>query len=136
MARNTPDVRDEAYLRILRVLEEHPEASQRDLAERLGMSLGGVNYCLKALMERGLVKLENFQNSRHKFKYVYVLTPSGLAQRVALTGRFLKRKMGEYKALEAEIELLKAEVRSAEGSATGLAAGTRSDAESRQAVRS
>lgn len=127
MARNTPDVRDEAYLRILRVLEEHPEASQRDLAERLGMSLGGVNYCLKALMERGLVKLENFQNSRHKFKYVYVLTPAGLAQRVALTGRFLKRKMAEYKALEAEIEQLKAEVQSAEGAATGGA---------RQAVRS
>jgi EPS-associated MarR family transcriptional regulator len=119
MPRNTPDVRDEAYLRILRLLEEHPEASQRDLAERLGMSLGGVNYCLKALMERGLVKLENFQNSRHKFKYVYVLTPAGLAQRVSLTGRFLRRKMAEYKALEAEIEQLKAEVQLAERADAG-----------------
>ena len=111
MARNTSDVRDEASLRMLRLLEEHPEASQRDLAERLGMSLGGVNYCLKALMERGLVKLENFQSSRHKFKYVYVLTPAGLAQRVSLTGQFLRRKMAEYQALELEIEQLKSEVR-------------------------
>lgn len=117
MARNTPDVRDEAYLRILRVLEEHPEASQRQLAERLGMSLGGVNYCLRALMERGLVKLENFQNSRHKYKYMYVLTPAGLAQRVTLAGRFLRLKMAEFEALEAEIRQLKAEADSLRRSA-------------------
>lgn len=113
MARNSSDLRDEAYLRLLRVLEEHPQASQRDLAERLGMSLGALNFCLKALIARGSVKLENFQNSRHKLKYVYALTPAGLAQRVALTSRFLRRKMSEYQALEAEIEQLKAEERSA-----------------------
>jgi EPS-associated MarR family transcriptional regulator len=73
------------------------------------MSLGGLNYCLNALMDKGLVKLENFQNSQHKFKYVYVLKPAGIAQKMAMTGRFLKRKMEEYEALKAEIEALKAE---------------------------
>ena len=84
--------------------------SQRDLAANVGISLGSLNYCLKALMDKGFVKLENFQNSKHKFKYVYILTPAGIAQKVALTGRFLKRKMREYEALKAEIEGLDAEL--------------------------
>ena len=81
-----------------------------DLARQLGISHGKMNYCLKALMDKGLVKLENFQNSQHKFNYAYLLTPAGITEKAALTGRFLKRKMAEYEALQAEIEALKAEV--------------------------
>ena len=95
-------IQEDTTFRIMRILQESPDVSQRDLAERLGMSLGGLNYCLNALMDKGLVKLENFQNSQHKFKYVYVLTPAGVAQKMAMTGRFLKRKMEEYDALKAE----------------------------------
>jgi len=105
-------IQEDTTFRIMRILQEHPDLSQRDLAERLGMSLGGLNYCLKALMDKGLVKLENFQSSHHKFKYVYVLTPTGIAQKIAMTGHFLKRKMEEYEALKAEIEALKSEVES------------------------
>lgn len=102
-------IQEDTTFRIMRILQESPDLSQRDLAERLGMSLGGLNYCLKALMDKGLVKLENFQNSQHKFKYVYVLTPAGIAQKMAMTGRFLQRKMDEYDALSREIEALKHE---------------------------
>ena len=79
------------------------------LADRLGVSLGGLNYCLKALIDKGFVKLENFSNSRHKFGYVYILTPAGLLEKAALTGRFLKRKMTEYEALKAEIASIRSE---------------------------
>ena len=94
----------------MRILQENPDLTQRELAEKLGISVGGLNYCLKALMDKGFVKLENFQNSKHKFKYAYILTPMGMAQKVAMTGRFLKRKLDEYEALKNEIEALKAEV--------------------------
>jgi EPS-associated MarR family transcriptional regulator len=80
------------------------------LAEKLGMSVGGVNYCLNALIDKGLVKMGNFQKSKNKFKYVYLLTPKGVAEKVVLTSQFLKRKMDEYETLKSEIELLKAEV--------------------------
>jgi EPS-associated MarR family transcriptional regulator len=91
---------------VLRFLEEHPDHSQRDISRALGVSLGGVNYCLRALIEKGSVKIENFRNSRNKLGYLYVLTPEGIAERAALTGRFLRRKMAEYEALRAEIEAL------------------------------
>jgi EPS-associated MarR family transcriptional regulator len=100
----------------MRLLEANPDMSQRDLAAHVGVSLGSLNYCLKALMDKGFVKLENFQNSKHKFKYVYILTPAGIAQKVALTGRFLKRKMQEYEALKAEIESLESELGAGRGS--------------------
>jgi EPS-associated MarR family transcriptional regulator len=74
------------------------------------MSIGGLNYCLKALMNKGFVKMGNFQKSKNKFKYVYLLTPQGIAEKVALTSRFLHRKMAEYDALKLEIEALKSEV--------------------------
>ena len=83
--------------------------SQRELADKLGMSLGGLNYCLKALIDKGFVKLDNFQNSKHKLKYAYVLTPAGISQKVAMTSSFLRRKMQEYDALKEEIDLLRAE---------------------------
>ena len=73
-------------IRIMRILQERPDLSQRDLAEQLGISLGGLNYSLKALMDKGVVKLENFQKSNHNFKCIYVLTPAGIAQKTAVTG--------------------------------------------------
>lgn len=110
MSSRQSKIQEDTNFRILRILQENPDLSQRELASQLGMSLGGLNYCLNALIEKGFVKLSNFQQSRHKFKYVYILTPAGIAQKVALTGRFLKRKMEEYEALKAEIEALQAEV--------------------------
>ena len=81
----------------------------------MGISVGGLNYCLKALMEKGLVKMKNFANSKNKFGYVQVLMPTGMAEKAAITHRFLLRKMNGYEALTAEIEALKAEVGDDEG---------------------
>ena len=94
----------------MRLLQENPDVTQRELAEKLGMSVGGLNYCLNALIDEGFVKMANFSKSKNKFKYVYLLTPQGIAEKVALTSRFLKRKMEEYDALKVEIDALKAEV--------------------------
>jgi EPS-associated MarR family transcriptional regulator len=107
-------------LRIMRILQDNPDLTQRELAEMLGMSVGGLNYCLKALMDKGFVKMGNFQKSKNKFKYVYLLTPQGIAEKVALTSRFLKRKMEEYDALKLEIEALKAEVGEEHGNPQGV----------------
>ncbi len=98
------------HFRVLKLLQDKPDISQRDLAAQLGISHGKMNYCLNALMEKGLVKLQNFSNSQHRWRYAYVLTPTGLAEKAALTGRFLKRKMAEYEALKVEIEALQAEL--------------------------
>ena len=101
---------EEVALRLMRLLQACPELSQRELAQYMGISLGGLNYCLNALIDKGFVKIANFSKSKNKFKYVYLLTPQGVAEKVALTSRFLKRKMEEYDALKVEIEALKAEV--------------------------
>ncbi len=101
---------EEVALRLMRLLQACPELSQRELAQQMGISLGGLNYCLNALIDKGFVKMANFSKSKNKFKYVYLLTPQGIAEKVALTSRFLKRKMEEYDALKVEIEALKAEV--------------------------
>lgn len=90
----------------------NPDLTQRELADQLGMSVGGLNYCLKALMDKGFVKMGNFQKSKNKFKYVYLLTPKGIAKKVALTSRFLQRKMAEYEALKVEIEVLQSKAAS------------------------
>ena len=92
------------------LLQENPDLTQRELAEKLGISVGGIHYTLKALMEKGFVKMRNFGQSKNKFDYVYLLTPIGMAEKAALTARFLKRKMEEYEALKAEIAALKLEV--------------------------
>jgi EPS-associated MarR family transcriptional regulator len=97
--------------RILRLLEQNPDMSQRELAKALGFSLGGLNYCLQALLDKGAVKMYNFQNSQNKMAYAYLLTPAGLSEKAALTGRFLKRKMDEYEALKTEIEVLQQEAK-------------------------
>ena len=106
--------RDELRLRVLRALEANPELSQRQLAQQLGVSLGGVNYALKALIERGFVKADNFRRSGTKVAYLYVLTPKGIAEKSALATAFLGRKLEEYEVLRQEIVALKGEVGSDE----------------------
>ena len=102
--------RDELRLRVLRALESNPELSQRQLAAELGVSLGGVNYALKALIERGFVKADNFRKAGDKAAYLYVLTPKGIAEKSSLATAFLGRKLEEYEVLRQEIEALKGEV--------------------------
>ena len=100
---------DEIQLKVLRILHEQPELSQRNLAKELGVSLGGINYCFKALVDKGWIKLENFRASKHKLGYIYVLTPSGLKSKSLLTMDFLRKKLLEYEQLSNEINVLKAE---------------------------
>lgn len=101
---------DQIHFRVMRALQDNPELSQRELAAKLGVSLGGVNYCLRALADKGFVKVRNFRASNNKMRYAYILTPRGLQEKARLTGRFLMRKMEEYELLKAEIEALQAEV--------------------------
>ena len=108
------EAKAELRLRVLRALEANPELSQRQLAAELGVSLGGVNYALKALMERGFVKAGNFRKSGRKVAYLYLLTPKGVAEKASLATAFLGRKLEEYEVLRQEIEALKSEVGSGE----------------------
>lgn len=108
MARR-PDLQEDVRFRILRLLEENPEMSQRELANSVGISLGAMHYCLNALVEKGFVKLGNFTAAKDKRRYAYILTPKGLTEKAALTSRFLKRKLAEYEALKTEIEALRRE---------------------------
>jgi EPS-associated MarR family transcriptional regulator len=94
---------------LLKTLEENPSLSQRDLAKRLGVSLGKINYCLNALVEKGSLKINNFRNSDNKLSYAYLLTPYGVEDKARLTVRFLQYKMQEYERLRSEIEELKHE---------------------------
>lgn len=103
------DLQEDTNFRVMQLLQENPDLTQRELAEKLGVSVGGLNYCLKALMEKGLVKMKNFANSKNKFGYVYVLTPRGINEKARLTSAFLKRKIEEYETLKAEIEALRCE---------------------------
>jgi EPS-associated MarR family transcriptional regulator len=98
---------DEYRAKILKKLEEDPRISQRDLARELGISLGRANFCLRALMEKGLIKANNFKNNRNKKAYMYYLTPRGMAEKARATARFLEVKMAEYEALQREIDGLK-----------------------------
>ena len=100
---------DEYRYKILKVLETNSGISQRDLARELGISLGRVNFCLKALVEKGLLKATNFRNSHNKLAFMYLLTPSGIEEKSVITARFLKIKMQEYANLEAEIKELRHE---------------------------
>lgn len=101
---------DEYRYKILKELQQDPDLSQRELAKRLGISLGKANFCLKALIEKGLVKAENFKKAPDKTKYLYLLTPKGIEEKVVLAQCFLQRKLKEHEALEAEIEKLRYEV--------------------------
>jgi EPS-associated MarR family transcriptional regulator len=100
---------DNAF-RVMRLLQANPDLTQRELAQELGLSVGGLNYCLKALIDKGWVKMQNFSQSKNKFGYVYILTPTGMAEKANLTGQFLKRKMDEYEKLKKEIDLISAEL--------------------------
>lgn len=112
-------LQEDTYFRVMRILQENSDLTQRELAEKLGISVGGLNYCLKALKEKGMVKMKNFANSKNKFGYVYVLTPIGMAEKLAITHRFLQRKMDEYDALKAEIDGLKIELNNDKTNVTG-----------------
>lgn len=112
---------EEVRYRLLRYLSDHPEASQRDLAQYLGISLGKVNYCLHALIEHGWVKIRNFKNSRNKAAYAYYLTAKGLEQKFAVTVQFLQRKIAEHNELTREIDVLRAEVADARSDLSGVA---------------
>jgi MarR family transcriptional regulator, temperature-dependent positive regulator of motility len=113
-----PTVSYEIRYRLLKYVAQHPDATQRELASELGISLGKANYCLRALIEKGLVKVRNFRNSRSKTVYGYILTPRGLEEKINVTYDFLRRKVAEYDLLSKEIEQLTDEVR-------GLAADSR-----------
>ena len=102
-----PDV----HFRVLFLLEEEPNLTQRELAEKLGISLGGVNYCLKSLIDVGHIKAGNFKKNPDKSAYLYLLTPKGIAEKASLTAGFLKRKMAEYQSLKKEIESIQLKVK-------------------------
>ena len=102
----------ELEYRALKILEQHPDLTQRQLAEELGISLGKTHYLVKSLIDVGWVKLDNFQKSNNKWGYAYLLTPMGIAEKTAITARFLIKKQREYNALKDEIAQLQAEVRS------------------------
>jgi EPS-associated MarR family transcriptional regulator len=104
------DLTDESRYRLLKFLDDHPGATQRELAAALGVSLGKANYCLKALIVKGLVKARNFRNSNKKAAYLYVLTPRGIDEKINVTVAFLRRKRDEYDLLAQEIERLTEEV--------------------------
>lgn len=110
------DSHEDAAVALLRLLEEHPEYSQRQLASELGVSLGKTHYLLKALLGKGWVKAQNFQRSDHKLGYLYVLTPSGIRERLRMTQAFLARKEREYVLLRSQISALRKEVANQEGS--------------------
>lgn len=103
-------LQEENHLKVLRLLEANPHMNQRDLADALGVSLGKTNYCLRALMDKGFIKMQSFRKSQRKLAYAYLLTPVGIVEKAGLTARFLERKVAEYEGLKVEIEALKFEV--------------------------
>jgi EPS-associated MarR family transcriptional regulator len=104
------ELHEDVNFRVLRLLQENPEWSQRELARAVGISNGGAHYVLNALVEKGLVKLGNFTSSADRRRYAYVLTRKGIAERAAITRRFLARKLAEYEALKLEIDTLQQEL--------------------------
>ena len=109
MTSRQSQLQEDTYYRVMRLIESNPDLTQRELAGKLGVSVGGLNYCLKSLIQKGFVKMHNFGQSKNKFGYVYLLTPAGVVEKSALTGRFLQRKLREYESLKSEIQALAAE---------------------------
>lgn len=99
---------DEYRYKIFTLLDHNPEISQRELASELGISLGKTNYCVRALVDKGMIKAKNFRNSKNKSAYLYKLTPQGIEEKAKVTVRFLKAKMQEYEQLQAQIEQIRA----------------------------
>ncbi len=110
MASRQSRLQEDTNFRVLRLLNLDPSQSQRDLAQTLGISVGGINYCLKALIERGWVEVKNFNASEHKMQYVYRLTPQGVSSMAQMARQFLIRKMDEYESLRQEITDLQHEL--------------------------
>ena len=113
-------IHQDTYLKVLRLLEANPQMSQRELAAAVGVSLGKTNFCLKALLDKGLLKMQNFQNSKRKLAYAYLLTPAGIAEKTGLTVRFLAHKVAEYESLTLEIEALKSEMNQTQSKSTPI----------------
>lgn len=110
MASKRTKLQEDTHFRVLRLLQENSEMSQRELAEAVGVSVGGMHYVLSALIDKGLVKLGDFTAAEDKRRYAYILTPKGIARKAALTRAFLVRKTEEYEALKEEISALKKEI--------------------------
>ncbi len=110
MTKPEPKLDDAVTYNLLKNLEANPRLSQRTLAKTLEISLGKVNYCLKALIDKGWVKAKNFEKSSNKLGYTYILTPSGIENKARITARFLRAKIIEYEKLQEEIEALRREV--------------------------
>ena len=104
------NLQEDTKFRLMQLLNENPHMSQREMARALGISFGGINYCLNALIEKGQVKIHNFSHNQNKFGYSYLLTPSGVSEKTKLTSNFLKRKMAEYYCIKLEIDALKLEL--------------------------
>lgn len=107
-------MKDEIAYKLLKLIEAEPHLSQREIAQKMGVSLGKTNYCLKALVDKGFIKLQNFYNNKKKSAYIYFLTPKGIEEKAAVTYRFLQRKIEEYEKIKVEIESLKNEAALAE----------------------
>ena len=105
-----PKTNEHAHLQVMRLLDANPEISQREMAIRLGISLGKTNYCLRALVDKGFVKARNFRKSDRKIRYLYQLTPKGVEHKARLSLAFLQRKRSEYEALKREIDALRLEL--------------------------
>ena len=103
-------MQEDTRFRVLRALQDNPRLTQRELSERLGVSLGATNFVLRALMDKGAIKIRNFRGNTRKLSYAYILTPNGLAEKASLTARFLARKQKEYESLKAEIEAVSKEL--------------------------
>lgn len=110
MASRREEQQENVQYRVLRLLNENPEMSTREIADAVGISNGSAYYCLNALMQKGLIKLGNFRSSPNKGRYAYVLTPRGIREKTVLTAKFLKRKLLEYEDLKREIAILEDEV--------------------------
>lgn len=111
MAKILRSIDPDVHFRVLHLLQEEPKLTQRDLAKKLGISLGGVNYCLKALIDIGHIKAGNFSKNPNKSLYLYLLTPKGISKKAILTAGFLKRKMAEYQAIKKEIESIQSKLK-------------------------
>lgn len=109
MSNRRSTINEDTHFWTLKLLQEKPGITQRALAKEVGMSLSGINYCIGALVEKGWIKMGNFSRNPDKLSYAYLLTPTGVAEKAALTKRFLQRKMAEYEKLREEIEALQVE---------------------------
>jgi EPS-associated MarR family transcriptional regulator len=112
MSSRRSHLQEDTNFRVLRMLQDNPDMTQREIAEKLGLSTSGLNYCLNALIDKGYLKVQNFSQSKNKFGYIYMFTPQGVVEKAQLTNKFLRRKIAEYEALRTEIESLHAEAKS------------------------